>query len=137
MLAWYRALVALRRAEPDLQDDDLRSVQAQAVGEDRLVVRRGRLVVLVNLAEAAAEFDVPEEADVVLAWDRVEPSGGRVSVPSDGVVLLRIIPFESRVRFRTTKSCVRYCQRNVTMLGSPHRPPPRDRSTSPHPGTDS
>jgi maltooligosyltrehalose trehalohydrolase len=92
MLAWYRALVALRRAEPDLQDDDLRSVQAQAVGEDRLVVRRGHLVLLVNLAEAAAEFDVPEEADVVLAWDRVEPSGGRVSVPSDGVVLLRIIP---------------------------------------------
>jgi maltooligosyltrehalose trehalohydrolase len=92
MLAWYRALVALRRAEPDLQDDDLRSVQAQAVGEDRLVVRRGHLVLLVNLAEAAAEFDVPGEADVVLAWDRVEPSGGRVSVPSDGVVLLRIIP---------------------------------------------
>jgi maltooligosyltrehalose trehalohydrolase len=92
MLAWYRALVALRRAEPDLQDDDLRSVQAQAVGEDRLVVRRGHLVLLVNLADAAAEFDVPDEADVVLAWDRVEPSGGRVSVPSDGVVLLRIIP---------------------------------------------
>src|SRR3954451_149840 len=92
MLAWYRALVALRRAEPDLQDDDLRAVQAQAVGEDRLVVRRRHLVLLVNLAEAAAEFDVPEEADVVLAWDRVEPSGGRVSVPSDGVVLLRIIP---------------------------------------------
>jgi maltooligosyltrehalose trehalohydrolase len=91
MLAWYRALVALRRREPGLQDDDLRRVTAEALGPDRLVVRRGRFILLVNLGAEPAEFDVPAGADVVLAWERVDPAGGRVTVPSDGVALLRSI----------------------------------------------
>jgi maltooligosyltrehalose trehalohydrolase len=89
MLAWYRALVALRRSEPDLQDDDLHDVEATATGPDRLVVRRGRFTVLVNVGTEPAEFDVPDGGEVVLAWERVEPTGGRVSVPPDDVVLIR------------------------------------------------
>jgi maltooligosyltrehalose trehalohydrolase len=88
MLAWYRALVALRRAEPDLQDDDLRRVNAEALGPDRLVVGRGGFVVLVNLGAQPAPFDLPGGAEVVLAWDRVQPDDGTVVVPSDGVVVL-------------------------------------------------
>jgi maltooligosyltrehalose trehalohydrolase len=91
MLAWYRALVALRGREPDLQDDDLRRVRAVAPGPDRLVVGRGRFVVLVNLGAEAAPFDLPDGAEVVLAWERVEPDDGTVVVPSDGVVVLRKI----------------------------------------------
>ncbi|HYJ76821.1 MAG TPA: malto-oligosyltrehalose trehalohydrolase [Kineosporiaceae bacterium] len=90
MLAWYRALVALRRSEPDVQDDDLRDVRAEATGPDRLVVRRGRFTLLVNLGTEPAEFDVPDGGEVVLAWERVEPAGGRVSVPPDAVVLIRV-----------------------------------------------
>ena len=59
MLAWYRALVALRRAEPDLRDDDLRSRAGEVVGEDRLVVRRGHLVLLVNLGAEAGRVRRP------------------------------------------------------------------------------
>jgi maltooligosyltrehalose trehalohydrolase len=91
MLAWYRALVALRRSEPDLQDDDLRKVSAEAQGRDRLVVRRGRFVVLVNLGAEPAPFDVPDGDEVVLAWDRVEPGDRSVLVPSDAVAVLRKI----------------------------------------------
>ena len=91
MLAWYRALVALRRREPDLQDDDLRRVTAEAQGPDRLVVHRGGFVVLVNLGAEPAPFDLPDGAEVVLAWDRVEPDAGTVLVPSDGVVVLEKI----------------------------------------------
>jgi maltooligosyltrehalose trehalohydrolase len=90
MLAWYRALVVLRRSEPDLQDDDLRHVTAEVPGPDRLVVRRGRFAVLVNLGAEPAEFDV-DGAEVVLAWDRVDPSGGRVLVPPDDVAVFRLI----------------------------------------------
>src|SRR3954453_21776609 len=89
MLAWYRALVALRRSEPALLDDDLRDVHAEALGPDQLVVRRGSIVVLVNVGTEAAEFGMPGGGEVVLAWDRVDPSGGRVLVPSDGVALIR------------------------------------------------
>jgi maltooligosyltrehalose trehalohydrolase len=90
MLAWYRALVVLRHSEPDLQDDDLRHVAAEVPGPDRLVVRRGRFAMLVNLGAEPAEFDV-EGAEVVLAWDRVDPSGGRVLVPPDDVAVFRLI----------------------------------------------
>jgi maltooligosyltrehalose trehalohydrolase len=91
VLAWYRALVALRRAEPDLQDDDLGHVDAEALGPDRLTMRRGRVVVLVNLGAGPAEFDVPDDAEVVLAWDRAEPADGTILVPGDSVVVLRRI----------------------------------------------
>jgi maltooligosyltrehalose trehalohydrolase len=90
MLAWYRALVALRRSEPDVQDDDLRDVRAEATGPDRLVVRRGGFTLLVNLGAEPAEFDVPDGGEVVLAWERVERVGGHVSVPPDDVVLIRV-----------------------------------------------
>jgi maltooligosyltrehalose trehalohydrolase len=93
MLAWYRALVALRRAEPDLQADDLRQVAAEALGPDRLTVRRGRFVVLVNLGSEPAEFEVPDGGEVVLAWERVDLTDGRVSVPPDDVVVFRTTAF--------------------------------------------
>jgi maltooligosyltrehalose trehalohydrolase len=93
MLGWYRALVALRRDEPDLRDDDLRRVEVET-GPDRLTMRRGRLAVHVNLAAGPARFEVPDAAEVVLAWDPVEPTGGILQLPPDGVAVLRAGNFE-------------------------------------------
>jgi hypothetical protein len=65
-------------------------VTAEAPAPDRLVVRRGRFVVLVNLGAEPADFDL-DGGEVVLAWDRVDSVGGRVRVPADDVAVLRTI----------------------------------------------
>ena len=50
MLAWYRELIALRRARPELTDPRLDRVQADYDEAGRwLVVRRGRLRIAANL----------------------------------------------------------------------------------------
>jgi maltooligosyltrehalose trehalohydrolase len=86
MLAWYRALVALRRAEPDLWDDDLDRVQVET-GPDRLTMRRGALAVHVNLGPGPASFPVPDDARVALAWDPVEAVDGAVELGRDSVAV--------------------------------------------------
>ena len=89
MLAWYRALVALRRAEPDLSDDDLRNVRV-TTGPGRLEVHRGSFRVLVNLGPEAAEFEVPEGAQVVLAWTPPAAVPGGLQVAPDDVAVIRV-----------------------------------------------
>ena len=88
VLQWHRDLVALRRAEPDLRDDDLAAVSV-ATGPDWFVVRRGRFDVAVNLGDAAADLPVRDGARVVLDWSGdavVGPDG--VRLPADGVAVL-------------------------------------------------
>jgi maltooligosyltrehalose trehalohydrolase len=53
LLAWYRDLIRLRKQWPDLQDGDLSRV-AVSYDEDArwLVMRRGRIAVMCNLADA-------------------------------------------------------------------------------------
>jgi len=89
MLGWYRDLVALRRAEPDLQDDDLRRVRVE-VGPDRLVVHRGAFRVLVNLGAEAAEFEVPADAEVRLAWSEPERTATGLRLSPDDVAVVRV-----------------------------------------------
>ncbi len=89
MLGWYRDLVALRRAEPDLQDDDLRRVHVET-GPDRLTVHRGAFRVLVNLGAGPASFDVPEQARVVMAWSEPERDGGTLRLGPDEVAVVRV-----------------------------------------------
>jgi maltooligosyltrehalose trehalohydrolase len=87
VLRWHRDLVTLRRAEPDLRDDDLSKV-AVTTGPDWLVVRRGRFDVAVNLGPDAAVLPV-RAGRVVLDWAGdavVHPDG--VRLPADGVVVL-------------------------------------------------
>lgn len=55
MLDWYRALVALRRAEPDLRTSAPSDTEVRrGTPPGTLVVRRGGLVVAVNLGDTAA-----------------------------------------------------------------------------------
>ena len=89
MLGWYRDLVALRRSEPDLQDDDLRHVHVDT-GPDRLVVHRGAFRVLVNLGAEPAEFEVPEVAEVRLAWSEPERTETGLRLQPDDVAIVRV-----------------------------------------------
>jgi maltooligosyltrehalose trehalohydrolase len=89
MLGWYRDLVALRRAEPDLRDDDLRRVRVDT-GPDTLDVHRGRFRVLVNLGSSPAEFEVPEHAEVVLAWTPPARTPTGLRLEPDDVAVVRL-----------------------------------------------
>ena len=94
LLAWTRDLLALRRAEDDLRSGDLRSV-AVDLDEDGgwLVVHRGALDVVVNLADAAAAVPVAglaAGAQVVLAWDAdAAVTDGAVQLPAHSVAVVR------------------------------------------------
>ncbi|MFI9272366.1 malto-oligosyltrehalose trehalohydrolase [Kitasatospora sp. NPDC052896] len=52
LLDWYRTLIRLRRAHPELTDPDLTAVRVEFDEEERqLTVHRGRLLVSVNLSD--------------------------------------------------------------------------------------
>jgi malto-oligosyltrehalose trehalohydrolase len=71
LLAWYRALVALRRARPELTDPRLDRVHA-GYDEDRrwLVVARGRLRIAANLGPDFAALPLGEPGTGLLAASR-------------------------------------------------------------------
>jgi maltooligosyltrehalose trehalohydrolase len=88
MLAWYRGLIALRRREPDLRDDDLRRVHVEH-GDDWIVLHRGAITVLVNLGAAPAVLPADASADVLLGWGEAAPTdGGGWRLGPDAVAVL-------------------------------------------------
>ncbi|MCU1657584.1 MAG: malto-oligosyltrehalose trehalohydrolase-like protein [Pseudonocardiales bacterium] len=89
MLDLYRALIALRAAEPDLRDPDL-SRLAVEFDDDAgwLVVNRGAFQVIVNLADA--ERDVPVTAgQVVLATGDAVVGNGSVRLEAESAAIIR------------------------------------------------
>jgi maltooligosyltrehalose trehalohydrolase len=69
LLRWYKALIHLRRATPDLLDGRLDRVRAQAdATAGTLVVRRGAITVAAALGDAPVP---PVPGEVLLAADRV------------------------------------------------------------------
>jgi maltooligosyltrehalose trehalohydrolase len=104
MRAWYRGLIALRRAVGDLRDDNLDDVRAHA-DEDAgtLLIERGRHRVVCNLG--AEDVVVAFDVEAVLAWsDRsgfglgadeqtsppAAPGGDPRRVAPDGVLIARV-----------------------------------------------
>lgn len=95
LLAWYRDLIALRRRVPDLASGD-RSAIAVDHGPDWLVVRRGDVRVLANLATdprrvAAGPFGAARP-EVLAAWEPVAVHGDDVELPGRSVAVLRPVP---------------------------------------------
>ena len=82
MLAWYRALIRLRRSTPALHDGDRLAVKIVASASGRLSVRRGPITLVANLGSAAVARG--GEARAVLSWP--EPLDD--TLPPDGVVIL-------------------------------------------------
>ena len=89
LLAWYRDLIALRRSEPDLRNPCLGNRDV-SWADRHLRVRRGRFLVLVNLADEPWHCDADGYDEVVLAWADL-PSGpaGGLDAPGRSATLLR------------------------------------------------
>ena len=86
LLDWYRALIALRRAEPDLRADDLREVRVEH-GDTWVAVHRGAFTTVVNLAPTPA--DLPAPGTPVLSWGDVTPTESGVRLGPDAVAVVR------------------------------------------------
>ncbi|MYT92411.1 malto-oligosyltrehalose trehalohydrolase [Streptomyces sp. SID8359] len=97
LLAWYRELIALRRALPDLHDPDLASVKV-AYDEDArwFAYRRGDVRVAVNLADRPVAIPLGlgrhrrSGGRVLAAWQPVEAPGadGVLRLPPESCVVL-------------------------------------------------
>jgi malto-oligosyltrehalose trehalohydrolase len=71
LLAWYRELIALRRARPELTDPRLDQVQVSYDEDARwLVVARGRLLVVASLGGVPLLVPLPEPPTAILAASR-------------------------------------------------------------------
>jgi maltooligosyltrehalose trehalohydrolase len=100
LLAWYRDLIALRRAEPALRDDDLRAVSVE-IGDDgpgrgRLRLHRGDLQVIANFGPDPVTVGVPAPAELLLAWggaalaDPAQPADpAQLRLPGQTVAVVR------------------------------------------------
>src|SRR3712207_1503220 len=91
LLAVHRSLLALRRAHPDLLDPDLTAVQVDWDDTDRwLVVKRGSLRVVVNLADEPREIDLDLPAGEVLfaTGELPETDGETVAMPAESAAVV-------------------------------------------------
>jgi maltooligosyltrehalose trehalohydrolase len=88
LLRWYRDLLALRRAEPDLRDPRLDRVDV-TWSNRHYRSDRGAFVVLANLSDEPWACDV-DGGKVWLSWEPdVAVHDGRVDVPARSAVLIR------------------------------------------------
>jgi maltooligosyltrehalose trehalohydrolase len=92
VLAWYRRLTALRRAQPDLTDPDLADTRVAYDEEARwLAFRRGDVRVAVNLGTEPAAVPLgTRPARVLAAWEPVRVPGedGMLHLPGESCVVL-------------------------------------------------
>jgi maltooligosyltrehalose trehalohydrolase len=89
VLELYRALVALRRAEPDLTDPDLRHVEVDFDESAHwVVVHRGSLHVAANLAPTAQAVPVPS-GTVVLATAAAAFDEGGLRLDGESAAVIR------------------------------------------------
>jgi maltooligosyltrehalose trehalohydrolase len=91
LLAWYRDLIALRRARPDLRDPRLDLVRVEHdIAAQTVVVERGRHLVVANLASERRSLALATDLQIVLAWDPEGTSldGAGLSLPAQSAVVL-------------------------------------------------
>ncbi|TRY16936.1 malto-oligosyltrehalose trehalohydrolase [Tessaracoccus rhinocerotis] len=88
MLSWYRELIAIRHARPDVLDPSLGSTQVQVLDDDTLVMRRGQVTVAVTRASSAVEVDLGAATEVLASWDDPrELAPGRFLLPGPGALI--------------------------------------------------
>ncbi len=87
MLAWYRQLIALRRARPDLADGRFDQIHVDFDEDERwLVIRRPATVVAVNLTQRPRALDI-EVTSVLLSSADVEWRASGVTLPPESVAI--------------------------------------------------
>lgn len=88
LLAFYRALIALRHNEPDLADPWLPHLAVDVDERQRwIVMRRGRIAFACNLGPDAA--DVPVSGQLLLEWGGATAGGDGTHLPAHSVAVLR------------------------------------------------
>ena len=91
LLQWYRELIALRRARPELTDPRLGRVHVDYDEAERwLVVRRGRLRVVANLGPRGqrVSLDRPVAAVLAASVPGVTADSGVITVPATSITVV-------------------------------------------------
>ncbi|MDJ0340690.1 malto-oligosyltrehalose trehalohydrolase [Streptomyces sp. H10-C2] len=94
LLSWYRELIALRHAEPELSGGGPAAPGVTATGT-LLTVRRGRFLTAVNFSDAPAAVPLDRgyaaRAEIAAAWLPCEPPGpaGVLHLPARSAAILR------------------------------------------------
>ena len=96
LLAAYRRLAELRRTCADLTDPAFDSTSCEVDEESRVFrMRRGSLLVVVNLGDGAAEVEVGPGRDLLFAsGDGVRLDGKHVALPAHAGALVGDVPSE-------------------------------------------
>jgi len=91
MLDWYRKLIALRHATPDLTDPDLSHVQIRfSEQEPWLVMERGTVTVAFSLALNLIQIEVRSNSTIALASSPViQLDKGILTLPPDSITILK------------------------------------------------
>jgi maltooligosyltrehalose trehalohydrolase len=91
MLDWYKRLIELRRATPELTDGSLADVEVLFDEEQKwLKMHRGPILLAMSVAAAPLSVYVPQGAVLVLASEaEVALHDGRLTLPPDSVAILR------------------------------------------------
>ncbi|WP_157249854.1 malto-oligosyltrehalose trehalohydrolase [Nonomuraea typhae] len=90
LLAWYRDLIALRKALPELSDPRLDRVTVETGPLDRwLVLWRGSLCVIVNFCPDSVTLSIPAGTVLLTSDDRVRAGQSGLLVPGQTVVIYR------------------------------------------------
>ncbi len=90
MLAWYRQLIALRKATPALMDGNLRRVNVRFNEAERwLLLERGNVTVAFSLAQKPVTFEAPAGSALTLASAAdVSLREGKLTLPPDAVAVV-------------------------------------------------
>jgi maltooligosyltrehalose trehalohydrolase len=87
MLAWYRDLIALRRAEPALRDGDVAAVQVEHGSDGRFLLERGPITLALNLG--ADELRLAPPGRIVLSSGGARLEGSALILPALAVAVTR------------------------------------------------
>jgi maltooligosyltrehalose trehalohydrolase len=94
MLAWYGALIQLRRTTPCLNDGT--AANARVTFDEQaqwLRMERGTMTVICNLGKQEQSFVASEQSRVLIASQRsIQVSGNKLSVPPDSVAVVSNFP---------------------------------------------
>jgi maltooligosyltrehalose trehalohydrolase len=90
LLAWYRALIALRKAEPDLSDPSFANVSAHFDEPARwILVRRGTLHVAANLSPEPRTVPLPASKLLLASTPDVHLHDAGLVLPPESAAVLR------------------------------------------------
>jgi maltooligosyltrehalose trehalohydrolase len=90
MLAWYRALIRLRRSTPSLNNGEPGHIHVSFnQDENWLSIERGDITVSCNLGVSERSFNVPQNSQVVLGTrENLQVNGDTITLPPDTLAVV-------------------------------------------------